>query len=524
MKKPAEKYSIGKDTIEKDLKTLFRTEDCFLPNIDQDVLEPVMDLQRAHQLFDELRTARTGSTKRSSEPKWTHPSVLTLGKVDPIAEIVSRARVAVLRAIEQGWSGPPYNPFTLAEMRGIKLLPTEKVLDARTHSDSKDRFTIEFNPQRAAARMRYSIAHEIGHTLFSDCAAATRNRATHQDMKEDEWQLESLCNIAAAEILMPFGTIQDELSKRPGAGLVLELRRKYLASCEAVANRLIRLSAHPCFAFLARRSEATSRYFVEYRIVSPALHEDFAIQRGYELPHSSKASTCVAIGARDQEDARWVSSGKSWFIEYLGISPNTGEPYPRVLGLAFPPLPPDFTVAESLTVLNGDASEPFGAEPKLLLQVVNDQAMVWGGGFAKQARKKWPHAQTHYREWAYGRRNLKLGNMHSVSVREDLTLVSLVAQHGFGGAGSGPKIRYGALFSALEKVAELASAQRATVHMPRIGTGEAGGNWNIIEGIVRETLISRGIKVTIYDLRPPGSDFPRQPSLEFPKKMADELI
>jgi O-acetyl-ADP-ribose deacetylase (regulator of RNase III) len=174
--------------------------------------------------------------------------------------------------------------------------------------------------------------------------------------------------------------------------------------------------------------------------------------------------------------------------------------------------------------LRGDASEPFGAERKLLLQVVNDQALVWGGGFAKQARKKWPQAQAHFRQWAYGRRNMRLGNMHSVSVREDLTLVSLVAQHGFGKASSGPKLRYGALFSALEKAAELASAQRATVHMPRIGTGEAGGSWNLIEGIIRETLISRGIKVTIYDLHPRGSDFPRQPSLEFPQKIADELI
>lgn len=524
MKKPTERIAVGKNAVEKDLKTLFRTGECLLSGTDQVDLESTIDVERAQRLFDELRTAHTASARLPREPKWTHPSVLTLGESDPISEIVSRARRAVLEAIERGWSGPPYNPFTLAEMRGVKLLPTDEVLDARTRSDSKQHFTIEFNPQRAPARMRYSIAHEIGHTLFPDCAEATRNRATHQEMEGDAWQLESLCNMAAAEILMPFGTIQDELSMRPSAGLILDLRRKYLASCEAVVNRLIRLSNHPCFAFLARRSEAASRYFVEYRVVSPALHEDFSIQRGFVLPHSSKASTCVAIGARDQEDARWVSSGKSWFIEYLGISPNTGEPYPRVLGLAFPPLPADFTTPDSLKCLNGDASEPFGAEPKLLLQMVNDQALVWGGGFAKQSRKKWPHAQTHFRQWAYGRRNLKLGNMHSVSVRQDLTLVSLVAQHGFGGDRSGPKIRYGALFSALEKVAELARVQSATVHMPRIGAGGAGGSWNIIEGIIRETLVSRGIKVTIYDLRPRGSDIPRQPSLEFPQKMADELI
>ena len=152
-------------------------------------------------------------------------------------------------------------------------------------------------------------------------------------MKDDDWQLESLCNIAAAEILMPFGTLQEELSIRPSVGLVLDLRRKYLVSCEAIVNRLVKLSAYPCVAFLARRDSVKSRYFVEYRIASPALRDEFAIHRGYVLPHSSKASTCIAIGTRGHEDARWISGGKSWFVEYLGISPNTGESISPCFGL-----------------------------------------------------------------------------------------------------------------------------------------------------------------------------------------------
>jgi O-acetyl-ADP-ribose deacetylase (regulator of RNase III) len=184
----------------------------------------------------------------------------------------------------------------------------------------------------------------------------------------------------------------------------------------------------------------------------------------------------------------------------------------------------NFTVEESFRILQGDATEPFGAERKLLLQVVNDQATVWGGGFAKQARKKWPAAQTAFAKWAYGRQNLKLGNTHSFEVRADLTLVSLVAQHGFGKATHGPRLRYGALFAALEKVADAALEQSATVHMPRIGAGEAGGDWNIIDGILREVLISRGIKITIYDLPSLRGNVQRQSSFEFPKEVVDEVI
>jgi len=517
------KRRVDRLTIERDLKTLFRTGDCLLPGVAEKELDDAMDLQRAKQLFDDSRASWAKPTNRRTDPKWTHPSVLTLEDPDPISAITLRARNMVLDAIQRGWSGPPYNPFTLAEIRGVKVLPTDRVLDARTHSDDGQHFIIEYNSQRTAARMRYSIAHELGHTLFPDCADRVRNRTTHQEMTADDWQLESLCNIAAAEILMPFGMLQQELSVRPSAGLVLELRRKYLASCEAVVNRLIRLTSFPCIAFLARLSAETSRYFVEYQIVSPSLDEDFSIHRGYTLPQSSKALTCTAIGARDQEDARWVSSGKQWFVEYLGISPYTGETYPRVLGLAFPPLPSDFTPSQPFKTLRGDASEPFGAEPKLLLQVVNDQASVWGGGFAKQSRKKWPEAQSRFREWVLEGRQLRLGNIHSVRVRDDLTLVSLVAQHGFK-PSAGPRLRYGALFSALEKVAALAIAKGATVHMPRIGTGEAGGDWKIIEGIVQETLTARGITVTVYHLQQGQDELARQPSLDFSEKMADELI
>lgn len=527
MKKPSDKSPVSIRTIESDLKTIFWGEDRFPVDTSQE--HATISLEQAVQLFDKLRAGTSLAGRSSGESSWTHPSVLSLcqqdATEDAISAIISRARRLVLDAMEQGWSGPPYNPFTLAEMTGKKVLPTEEVLDARTHSDSERRYTIEFNPERPAARIRYSIAHELGHTLFPDCAAAIRNRATHQEMRGDDWQLEFLCNMAAAEILMPFGTLQEALSTRPSVGSVLDLRRKYLVSCEAVINRLIRLTPYPCTAFLARRDPTKPRYFIEYNIPSAALHERLSIYRGFMLPPSSRAAECIAIGTTEREEAAWISSGKEWFVEYLGLSPNPGETLPRVLGLAFPPLLLDnSSFADPLTVVKGDASEPFGADPKLLLQVVNDQAQIWGGGFAKQAGKKWPQAQAQFRQWAYGRHNLKLGNIHAATVRPDLTLVSLVAQHGFGRPTSGPRIRYGQLFSALAQVGDLALKSGASVHMPRIGTAEAGGNWNIIEGIIRETLVSRGVKVTIYDLRPPSHDFARQPSFEFPRDMVDEVF
>jgi len=52
----------------------------------------------------------------------------------------------------------------------------------------------------------------------------------------------------------------------------------------------------------------------------------------------------------------------------------------------------------------------------------------------------------------------------------------------------------------------------ASVHMPRIGAGQGGGDWAIDEDLIRSTLVENGVSVTIYDL--PGTDFkPTQTSL-----------
>ena len=71
--------------------------------------------------------------------------------------------------------------------------------------DSGDAGRIEYNPNRPRERRRYSVAHEIAHTLFPDCAKRVRHRGSHHGKRpgSDDWQLEALCNIAAAEILMP---------------------------------------------------------------------------------------------------------------------------------------------------------------------------------------------------------------------------------------------------------------------------------------------------------------------------------
>ncbi|GDY61403.1 hypothetical protein SAV14893_007960 [Streptomyces avermitilis] len=60
-------------------------------------------------------------------------------------------------------------------------------------------------------------------------------------------------------------------------------------------------------------------------------------------------------------------------------------------------------------------------------------------------------------------------------------------------------VRYEAIDAALGLLADRAVALDASVHLPRIGCGLAGGTWSRVEPLITERLVRRGIPVTVYD-------------------------
>jgi len=160
----------------------------------------------------------------------------------------------------------------------------------------------------------------------------------------------------------------------------------------------------------------------------------------------------------------------------------------------------------SITYLRGDATSIRGTGSRLLVQVVNDGAFTWGGGgFAGAVKRRWPLAQRDFTAKVTADRNaLRLGSVVTCALEPDVTLASVVAQRGYGPSPR-PRVRYGALREGLLRVLDVAREGDATVHMPRIGTGLAGGSWPVIEEIVSEILTRAGIKVFVYDL-PQGKE------------------
>jgi O-acetyl-ADP-ribose deacetylase (regulator of RNase III) len=429
---------------------------------------------------------------------WTNPSVRALSRDrDPIDAVSSAARDVVFRALELGWQGPPFDPFKLAELLGIRVQPTTEVLDARTVPFGGNRFRIDFNPDRPHRRTRYSIFHEIAHTLFPDCGQMIRHRGAHNASRSDDWQLETLCNIAASEFLLPVGALRQMGELSPSVDTVLELREKYEASAEAALLRIVRLASEPALAFSSHRDARNGRYVIDYAI--PTANAAWMLRPGWFLPVQTSAAECMAIGFTAKHDERWTPLGDVR-VESVGVAPFPRDIYPRVIGF-IRERSPQKTGELSITFLRGDATSVRGSGRKLLLQVVNDDALTWGGGgFAAAVRRKWPLAQKAFTsQVSSDRALLQLGNVITHEVQADLSVASVIAQRGYG-VSNRPRIRYGALRDGLLKVAATARNSGASVHMPRIGTGLAGGAWPVVEEIIREALIRARVPVFVYDL------------------------
>ncbi|MCK5806352.1 MAG: ribonuclease Z [Lentisphaeria bacterium] len=61
-------------------------------------------------------------------------------------------------------------------------------------------------------------------------------------------------------------------------------------------------------------------------------------------------------------------------------------------------------------------------------------------------------------------------------------------------------MRYDAIEEGLAEVAAHAERVGASVHMPRIACGLAGGEWDRVEELIQGQLLARGVSVTVYDL------------------------
>jgi hypothetical protein len=296
--------------------------------------------------------------KTGFERPWRHKSVRALirsaGGGDPLQIIRSKAKAMVQFAKERGWQGPPYDPLELASLRGIRSRQTNGLFSAEAQlTPMQDRqLLLEFNPDRAPARKNYSISHELIHTLFDDCYEIVHQRKANPQAFDPEQEVEHLCQVGAAEILMPEEDFLVDL-KKVGLSLkaVPELCHRYHASREAVARRMLTLTKETAaLMFLSRRLKPVEkngnylngfRPMEKMRILYVVQTDDFPLflPTHKSAPDNSCAYSATVADDVAQKREKWGVPGfDDWIVEAMSLPvPDAANPEcPSVMTLVLP--------------------------------------------------------------------------------------------------------------------------------------------------------------------------------------------
>jgi hypothetical protein len=466
------------------------------------------------------------------ERTWTNASVRSLSPhADPLTAVSSMVTDLLLSAADEGAVGTPTDPFQLAALMGIGLRPHFDIADARLIAAPKDgsgapsqttaeaplarfvpastRLIIEYNPTRPRGRLRYSVAHELAHAFFPDAASEPRHRtytgAVEELANDDSWQLELLCNVAAAEILMPTAAIEGLLDTDTDIDFLMSKRAKFHVSTEALMRRLVHATSRPMAlaAFNRVHDTVSAPLRCDYVLTSRAWTGNLERGTVVEREHFPAAPTAVGQTTR----GRATIDDRSWNVQTVGTAAYPGRALPRVLALV-EPLEATHDALPGLTYRMGDIADAVrdaSGRPVIVAHLVNDATHAWGRyGPAGALARVVPDAAKAFRFWTIADPdNLTLGQVHAVKVPANndqmITVASLVAQAGYG-PSSVPRVSYVSLAQALDTLAEVAQSagEGATVHMPRIGAGEGGGRWDLIEATIERTLLARDIPVVVY--------------------------
>src|SRR5260370_19549008 len=81
--------------------------------------------------------------------QWTNASVLAFAAgEEPIASMEAKARELALKAMDEGWEGPPYDPVALARWANLSIEARGDIPAARIVPIADIGMLLQYNPTR----------------------------------------------------------------------------------------------------------------------------------------------------------------------------------------------------------------------------------------------------------------------------------------------------------------------------------------------------------------------------------------
>ena len=155
----------------------------------------------------------------------------------------------LLRQVDASWSPPPVDPVRLAHALGIRCLGTSSDLPVEAMICVRDgQPTILYRERGKPYQVRVALFHELAHCLFPDYGSHTAFwSGPRWRLFRPEEQLESLCDMAAAELQMPMELFANDLAANGfGAHRVPGLCASFGVAPEAACQRMIEADVATC--------------------------------------------------------------------------------------------------------------------------------------------------------------------------------------------------------------------------------------------------------------------------------------
>lgn len=210
--------------------------------------------------------------------------------------------------------------------------------------------------ERSKVRPRFSVFHEIAHTLFP----GFENHILHRDPGrsapfDSEAQLESLCDLAASEMLLPQEPFTRDVEGKFSVRRIPSLSRRYGASMEAVSLRMVQLTDEPCLilklTYRRKRKKPRTRKIVPEGVPDAQKNTRVSYSARSEALRNATVSkylavppdSCIHLAAwggkvtQGEEPLDLGSGTRTYRVEVLPLRGSSRQPYRPVIALLSAP-------------------------------------------------------------------------------------------------------------------------------------------------------------------------------------------